>query len=348
MFENSPFPEWLEKTLVPDDITGSAYELVPADRRAWLKTGIARLHAIYGTPSEYWGRSEKHWRQGFVSVTERRPVDWTVLVVGQGYESGPRVLSAAMMPLLAGVENVLTVFLSSPTESADFPYDEDSGVSIDSGEDDPLGGFPVRKELLAAMELAGIEQMVVLDDDEAVHLLSGLEGLGRVLMLGDLPARVLYAATTRQHGMKPWREPDIRDIAVLDDAEEIDAELLQWAHPDWNIVTQQSQFAVVSEGEAKEFDSPDDDVASAAATPVSDFEHGLIDDPVTSDDDVDWLSQWLSQHNWAAVVCGAETVDSIPDTVPLTLGAGQEACWVWADLGTDFFMHTRASLMTDL
>lgn len=166
MFENSFFPEWLGAFVVDDERFGAAYDAVPDNRRAWLKTTIARLHVLYGTPQVMWGRQENHWRQGHISVSETRPVDWTVVVVDSAYASGVRLLAAAMMPLLSGVEDILVVF---------------------SGEK------PAAAEGLAALELAGIEMAVQLDADKTSAFMAEILATGtsgRVLALGGLQRKL--------------------------------------------------------------------------------------------------------------------------------------------------------------
>lgn len=56
----------------------------------------------------------------------------------------------------------------------------------------------------------------------------------------------------------------------------------------------------------------------------------------------------LGGAGFAAIACGPEYMDTVPDTVPATIGPGQEACWVWPDLIPGFFMHRRLALMSDM
>ncbi|SHI63319.1 hypothetical protein ACQ0P8_02445 [Halodesulfovibrio aestuarii] len=274
MFENSFFSEWLDAFSVDDDRFGTAYDAVPDNRRAWLKTTIARLHVLYGTPQVMWGRQERHWRQGHVSIAESRPVDWTAVVVDSAYMSGVRLLAAAMIPLLSGVEDILVVF---------------------------TGDAPVAAECLAALELAGIERAVQLDTEKTVAFMaavSGAELSGRVLALGDTALQVVHDAGIPSNGVSMWFEPQFTSIGVLSGGS-FDRKLLAWAHPDLNIV-----------------DVTVDDLASLPSV--------------------------------AAVCCEGDVVDTVVDTVPVSLGAGQEGCWIWPDLLPQWFTHRRFSLLSEV
>lgn len=274
MFDNSFFPEWLESVALDDEQFGSAYDAVPDNRRAWLKTTIARLHVLYGTPQVTWGRQENHWRQGHISIAESRPVDWTAVIVDSSYVSGVRLLAAAMMPLLSGVEDILVVF---------------------SGE------TPVAAECLAALELAGIEMAVQVSKEQTATLLSELsvEGAsGRILALGDDAIQVVHNAGVLSGGVQVWFEPQYKSIGIVAGGA-FDRDLLSWAHPDLSIV----------------------DVAADDFATVSSL---------------------------AAICCEADVVDTVPDTVPVSLGAGQEGCWVWPQLVPQWFIHRRFSLLSEV
>ncbi|MCT4533870.1 hypothetical protein [Halodesulfovibrio sp.] len=274
MFDDSFFPEWLESFLIDDERFGSAYDAVPDNRRAWLKTTIARLHVLHGTPQVTWDRQENHWRQGHVSIAETRPVDWTVVVVDSEYASGVRLLAAAMMPLLSGVEDILVVF---------------------SGE------TQVAPECLAALELAGIETAVQLDAEKTAAFLQEItaeDASGRLLAVGRAAGKAVQSAGVLSNGLRAWFEPQYDTIGVISGGT-IDRDLLAWAHPDFTIV----------------------DVAAENVATISSL---------------------------AAVCCEADIVDSVSDSVPVSLGAGQEGCWVWADLLPQWFMHRRFSLLSDV
>jgi hypothetical protein len=219
MFDESPFPDWLGTFLVPDEEFGEAYESTTPERRAWLKTCIARLHVLHGAAGMTWGRAEKQWRQGFVSVAEIRPVDWTIVFLAGEYASGPRSVAALMPALLAGVANVLVVRIA----------DE---------------GAPWAAPVLAGFELAGQEAVVNLAADRVPVLLSEManKGSGRFLVLGKIDEALKAAVARFALDCSPhvacWFEPVSGSLAIAgaEDACDIDEDLLSWAHPDLQIV----------------------------------------------------------------------------------------------------------------
>ncbi|UZP68393.1 hypothetical protein N1030_05290 [Desulfovibrio mangrovi] len=235
MFEESLFPDWLEACLVQDDVFGDAYEAAMPERRAWLKTAIARLHVLYGASGMTWGRSEKQWRQGFVSVAESRPVDWTVFLLAGDYSSGPRSVAALMPALFAGVPHVLVARVAD----------------VEAPWADPV---------LAGFELAGQEAVVSLPQDRITSLLADMKGKGsgRVVVLGAVPAAitetVLAFAAANAAQIACWVEPSPATLVVADggDSEELDEGLLSWAHPDLACIRlDEERLALLREGEAE-------------------------------------------------------------------------------------------------
>ncbi|MCG8531878.1 MAG: hypothetical protein MI749_14610 [Desulfovibrionales bacterium] len=274
MFDTSFFPDWLAPDLIDDETFGIAYDAVPDNKRAWLKTTIARLHVLYGTPQVTWGRQENHWRQGHVSITETRPVDFALVLVDSRYASGVRLLAAAMMPLLGGVEDILVAF---------------------------TGDAPVAPECLAALELAGIEAAVQCSVEKGTELLTVCNNssvTGRVITLGTGARTLARQSCASSNFVQVWDEPSFSAIGVHKNGA-FDTALLAWAHPDWDVVE------------------------------------------VTEDD-------FAEDRSFAAVCCESDIVDAVPDYIPVSLGAGQEGCWIWPDLTPQWFMHRRFSLLSEV
>ncbi|MFV0349420.1 MAG: hypothetical protein ACK5JO_12620 [Halodesulfovibrio sp.] len=289
MFEESPFPGWLETCLVPDDEFGDAYEAAMPERRAWLKTCIARLHVLHGAAGMTWGRSEKQWRQGFVSVAEARPVEWTIVFMAGDYASGPRSVAALMPALLAGVGNVLVVRVAEE-------------------------GTPWAAAVLAGFELAGQEAVINLSADKVPALLDEMagKGSGRCLVLGAVAPvvrdTIFGFVAGRSAQVACWFEPAAGSLAIAEAEEvcEIDEELLAWAHPDLQIVR---------------YDGDNLEMAQQGAA---------------------------GEGVFLALAGTPDLIDIVPDSIPLMLGPGQEGCWVWPELDTQFFMQRRLSLITEM
>ncbi|GFM35588.1 hypothetical protein [Desulfovibrio psychrotolerans] len=299
MFEESSFPQWLYDHLVPDDVFGAAYDDVPAMRRAWLKTAIARLHTLHGSSGVSWGtswrRDERQWRQGFTSIAEERPVEWCVVVLSRDHVSGPRLLAGLLPALLAGVADILVVRVAE-------------------------GGHAWHAPVLAALELAGQEAVVSLSPDMMTQLSEHMRtcGAGRFLLFGDEARQMPCFYGWCGGAVQVWREPLLHDIAVAQEAghafethgasdeERVDVEVLRWSHPDWSVVP--------------------------VHAPDGDWERALI----SAGDG----------QGFAAFAGPSRMVDIVPDSIPLMLGPGQEACWVWPGLPPAFFMQRRLSVLS--
>ena len=176
--------------LVSDDVLGAAYERTDPRHRGWIKTTLALTESVYAPlPSRMEERHESA-ASGVCRHTIGETVPWVVLLLGEGYASAPRLASAVMTARLAGVESLFAVTLGRPQS--------------------------MPPELIAALELTGVEQLFALPDPAS--LLEALEGSGRVLAFG----------TAYSSAVPCWsdRAPRIRMAGLPD------AAVIRWAHPD--------------------------------------------------------------------------------------------------------------------
>ncbi|GEM_PF-1168217 len=153
------FPDWLEPHYITDELLGEAYASVPDNRRALLKTCIARLWEWYGVSRTSSQAVERSFRGGFVSRELRRPMDFAVIACGADHDSPAQLLAAAVPAVAAGVRNVLAV------------KPKTAGWSLPQ---------------LVALELAGIESVIELELEEMNRLLRDLAhegGTGRMVFV---------------------------------------------------------------------------------------------------------------------------------------------------------------------
>jgi hypothetical protein len=142
-----------------------AYARLDPEARARLKLCTARLHALWGE-QPLARRLSFSSAGGFSATWEWTPAPYALILCPTDLNYPERLLAACLPPLLAGVELVLPWFF---VPAADSPRN-------------PL--FP----LLAALELAGLEQAVLASGDEALSglaLMRETPGLGRLLVLGS-------------------------------------------------------------------------------------------------------------------------------------------------------------------
>ena len=136
--------ERLAHYALPDEVMGEAYEALGDRGRAVFKLCIARLHRLWGelAPGEI---SDRRLAPDFRVVTEELPVDFALFVCEASYRHPAALLAGVMPAILAGVEELFPCFVSGNE-----------------------GELP-RPELLAAMELAGVERCFSLPADDSAE-----------------------------------------------------------------------------------------------------------------------------------------------------------------------------------
>lgn len=185
------FPDWLDDHAVDDARMGEAYESLDAQSRSALKTCIARLHRVWGESPDLF-RTLSCPRQGFCLEREDRPAEAAVIACAADYRHPAAFLAAIMPAVLAGVRALLPVFVLP--------------AALDGREPLPAG------PLLAALELAGVERAVILDEEAALSLARELRPeRSRLLLLGEKPfgeRLILYAHSAglacRSFFQAPW------------------------------------------------------------------------------------------------------------------------------------------------
>ena len=186
MTESFSCPDWLEAHALGDAAMGRAYEALGAESRAVLKTCIARLHQIWGESPDR-SSSLRCPRQGFCLEREDRPAEAAVIVCAADYRHPTAFLAAIMPAVLAGVRVVLPLFVPP----VDAGYSHGGGQAPDAGRKfalSPDREAPPLDPLLAALELAGVEQAYLLDEETALVLLQELQPeTGRLLLVGERP-----------------------------------------------------------------------------------------------------------------------------------------------------------------
>lgn len=195
---------------VADEIFAEAYDAVDATLRARLKTNIALHHSMLGVTPSLNVTHTNRATAGFAMTEQKQAVSWTVIVLGESFASGPRLVAALMPALLAGVEDVHVVRVTDGEQNAS----------------------PWPQALLAALELAGQEQASTAAVDALVNFIGEKGGSGRLLFLGDdgAKSRIVHAVA-KMPNIEIWSSTDKPRI-YIDSEADFDADLMRWAHPD--------------------------------------------------------------------------------------------------------------------
>lgn len=276
MEETTVFPEWLNGLLLPDATFASAYAAVSSQQRALFKTAIARAHAILGPQRDRDCLTSRSLRQGVDVAISTAPASCAVVLFDS--DSSPAFVLAALVPaFLAGVPEVLAVHV---------------------GDDAPS------KEMLTALELAGQEDVAVMDADRCFELLAetdAADGL-RVCVAGSQGASCVPIPEVA--GLALWRAPVPGTLGVwlgdhADDEEGVDADAIAFCHP-----------------------------------------HVALDLCHASEqDDGPLFEDFLARHD-VVFVPEQRLVQSLP-WCSLVLGPGEESAWLWPDLSVEFFLLFR-------
>lgn len=342
MDQAETLPKGFASFLVPDRAFAAAYEAVPAHRRAWLKTTIAALHALYAEKPVIQTVHTSMPRNGMIVGDDCRPVSWTVIVMDASFASGPRLLGALMPALLAGVPDVSVVRMAS--DGSQWP-----------------------DALLASLELAGQEKALALEPEAATAFIATLaEGQrGRVVLLGAQAFHDSLAAVIRCHGLPVWHESRPPTL-VLEAGAAVDSDVVAWAHPDARMLKQEPGLSVSCEkgGTIPSAASPERSAHhEAEACPDAGARaQGLVPSHVVTDT----LSQSESAaesygpatgcgevasareeslfRHVDAVYCDAHVSGAWLGRVPLVLTPGREGCWIYPGLTPAFFLERSLSL----
>lgn len=199
----SVFPEWIDDYRIEEDLFAEAYESTGPQLRAWLKKTIAQVYAVNSpeAPRKSW--IVNTWRGGFETEISTAPLDWAILLLDKTCVSPVRMLATLVPAFAADMNNVLAVF---------------------------VGDGVVPQSVLAAFELAGQEDVLLMPEARVAELLSSTadsEACGAVLDMRVESGSLLCPAQVRY-----WRAPRISSICICKDEESPDMDVLEFVHPD--------------------------------------------------------------------------------------------------------------------
>lgn len=208
-------PAWLESFRPDDALYADAYENTPAELRALLKTAIAFAFHRWNADGGESAVETTSPRAGFLRSERARPADWVLAVAAEGFASPARLLSALVPAVVAGVGRIMLV---SPV--------------------------PFASAVAAALELSGLEDSFVLNDDCTADLYEDLRAAspdGRIVVFpGSValtPGQKDLVHRAAADGLALFRDtpaPKILSLYAGDSSpspEEVRKRLL-WLHPD--------------------------------------------------------------------------------------------------------------------
>ncbi|MCJ2163662.1 hypothetical protein [Pseudodesulfovibrio sp. S3] len=199
------FPDRINEFVVDDTLFAHAYENTPDQKRALLKTCIARLYDCYGPRKDRSVQVSTNWRGGFNTVCRHEPVDFAVLLFDDTLLSSTRLLAGLVPAVACGVENILAVRMG--------------------------GSAPWPPPVLAGLELAGQELVVDMDAGQWAELMHELCASGHSGVVIDLVEDGNHFSAD---GCVSGYCPKLSRTAVvwMDEGHLVDLDVLAFAHPD--------------------------------------------------------------------------------------------------------------------
>lgn len=272
-----------ESFFISDEIFAAAYEGLSDEHRAHIKRQIAFLYKIYGSPADRPSTTQKTWDNGFSLTRKRTPVDTVFVVCGDRFASAPQAVAAVLPPLLLGVRNVFF-------------------VRLDDAEPD---------DILAAMELCGVEQVMHLPKRDVQELTVALEdcGTGVLILLDDDTPDSLSAEAVSLgwRVLRPRLFLHQREIGVYaGPVSSPDWEALRWAYPEARFVVRGGADNLPAGVEARD----------------------------------GGLQEFHSEGLDVLIVPPEEGAAAMHDAA-LVLEHGMETCWMWPVLDEAVFMRNR-------
>lgn len=284
------YPTWTRERLVHDEVFARAYSACPGERRAWIKKTIAQVHALAAPMADSESRVLTSHRQGFDSVRASVCLSAAVLFLDDTCTAASMAAAAAVPMLMSGVPHVCAVRVGESKPTAD--------------------------DVLAGLELAGLETVFHLDEAAARTFMEALVEQGDVAVLfhgqGEALAMLRTAAGYAAPPLRIWSPFAVDRVGVWADApDDWDWEQLVCVHPCADIAVYGPLGGVELPGGCR-----------AAG---EDFDAMLEED-------------------WPALYVPRERTQSAIRRARLVLAPGQEGCWVWPGLGTEFFRQARTAL----
>jgi len=177
-------PQKLEVKRIPDNVLADGYDIVSAQDRALLKTSQVLVQAAFSEPKlpeEYISRSPSI---GYEVHYKKTAAPWVLAFVGNNVNPA-RLASALTSARLAGIDDIAVAFLAQPEMPTSY----------------------------VALDLCGIEHVLMLNFDEAAYMIeyASKHGKGRVILFGTPPG---LAGTAFGLGI-PFHDDKITSPAIM-------------------------------------------------------------------------------------------------------------------------------------
>lgn len=191
-------PDWLEACCLKDETMALAYDTTPAFYRAAIKTGFALTHFHFGDYNFSEHKEISNHHLGFGKCVSSSPLSWAAICLTEPLNAPSLLAAAVALPLLAGVKNIMAIFVEHEPPSGD----------------------------LLALELGGLESVFHISRKQLDILQSELlqQGEGAIFAFGELPE-----TKARATGIRCF-QAQMRPKLLQIDTESFNAELLHFLY----------------------------------------------------------------------------------------------------------------------
>ena len=352
-----------KKYYVQDELVGAAYEGLCPEARGWIKKTIASLYNYYGQPCPEQEKIQFTRHESLSVGLKQVACDVCLVIYDSNYAALSRALAAVCPASFAGIENIYTLAVHSEILKAEHkslkpnlkikPY-------FNNLADQTHPGSGLSLNLLAAWELAGIEDNLALPQAELLPLLGKVLAhknlrTVRIVILGNplWQNDVLALQLTQQ--ARIWAESGLNKILMRGNFSKKIVQTVEALHSDLIIKTAKSPVAsgygyyaliqgqeVLSQapeqifgqaceqtpGQASVVFSASGEPSNALSNPSACFNNSEPGQP--------HLGQiCLGQPHLGQICLGQPC---------LVLDKTTAGCWVWPDLALDFFKTSQITL----
>ena len=321
-----------KKYYLQDELIGAAYEGLCPEARGWVKKTIASLYNYYGQP---WPAKEniQLTRLESSSVTLKQAACELCLVIyDSNYSALTRALGAVCPACFAGVKNICTVAVHGQTikpEAKKLKSSINPEAYFNNLASEIFPNANLNLNLLAAWELAGIEDMLALPQAELMPVLLKAQkhfSSLRIVVLGN-PAwknDILTLQLPQQSWV--WTESPLVSILMQGSFPQKTIQTVKALHPDLKIKTTQSivpsshaYFAIIQgeQPQTKQAHESEQILNSCIQANKPDCACNSLSGP-------------LSSFPFSSLGSPA-----------LVLDKNMAGCWLWPDLKLDFFKSNQ-------
>ncbi|RQD67528.1 MAG: hypothetical protein D5R98_00785 [Desulfonatronovibrio sp. MSAO_Bac4] len=270
----------LEKRLIDDNDLEKSYSITGDLNRSWMKKQIACLFNIYNHNAGFESTSIQHMRAGIQQYQAQAPFQSLLVFVNNSFRAWNRLLALTVPAVTSGIKDI-GVFFVRDNQAEPYP------------------------QILTALELAGIENIYVITQDQLKSLPVTSDMFQNSIIADICPENISHFPGISLSGnfkyTRCFHKSSFEGLVWAESEYDWNLEIIQEAHPD---------------------------VSFTIAGPET-----PIDVPGLTVSKKDFST--LTKKHWDLFL-GPENLYT-QTNIPLGLSPGMEALWLWPHIDNHFF-----------